>query len=168
MNVDLKVLSFEAHQNARRKGFWDDNDNVPQRIALIHDEFDEAFEEIMVDAVPAPYAMYLELADIVIRIGDLAGRLGLALDQWTVFGMPSSAPWIKYAAPTLPRARVHVSRALRVHREGGKPRVMALHLSQCVRVLYWHCEAVGVDLFGLVAEKMEANRERPRMHGKLY
>ena len=168
VNIDLRALCVEAHENALVKGFWAENENVPQRIALIHDEIDEAYEDCLYYGVDLPDSFDEELADVVIRIADLSGFLNLTLDQWTVFGKGTSIPWIPYAAPMLQRAHLHVSRALRVHRKDGPPREMALHLSQCVRVLHLHCEARGVDLFAVVREKMEKNVSRPYLHGKRY
>ena len=98
----LTKLAHAAHANSMDKGFWDDQKlavnatrldrervqrTIPEKLALIHSEVSEALEDYRdgvmittVDAKGKPVGFPSELADIVIRICDLAGALGIDLD----------------------------------------------------------------------------------------
>lgn len=98
----LPEITEAAHGNAVSKGFWDDQKlaphshlldlgrvqrTIPEKLALIHSEVSEALEDYRdghmvttVDAKGKPVGFPSELADIVIRICDLAGALGIDLD----------------------------------------------------------------------------------------
>ena len=77
MNISEMVKL--AHDNAREKGFWDQPREVGTMLALIHSEVSEALEAHRNDAKPEEFAE--ELADILIRIGDLAGGMGVDLES---------------------------------------------------------------------------------------
>lgn len=103
--MNLNELSGRAHGNSRAKGFWDDEygaqqvlefpsadssaqkfANVvlryatPVRLALIHSEASEVLENDRKEAVDEANEAE-ELADLIIRIGDLAGFKGIDLDK---------------------------------------------------------------------------------------
>lgn len=79
----LSLLSYEVNRNAVEHGFWDHDIKdqaiiAASKIALIHSEVSEALEIIRVDSYvadrdcPAFRALSIELADIIIRVLDLA------------------------------------------------------------------------------------------------
>ena len=78
---DLTSLVYMAHTAATDKGFWDEEPNLGEKIALIHSELSEALEEVRAGHKPdeiyevdgKPEGMPIELADAVIRIADLCG-----------------------------------------------------------------------------------------------
>lgn len=94
--MDIKELVQKAHKNARNKGFWEDwsqahnaqvgnaeirmnmrNNALGNRLMLISGEVAEAHEALR----KIDYENFKEeLADIVIRVADLAGGLDIDLE----------------------------------------------------------------------------------------
>lgn len=92
--MNINEMRDNAHENARSKGWWDnepDEINFGEKLMLIVSEASEALEEwrnghdltetYYNDEKPTkPEGVPSELADIVIRIGDLCGRAGIDLE----------------------------------------------------------------------------------------
>ena len=84
LNSERMILAITAetvsacHQNAVRKGFWEASDNLGEKLCLIHSEISEALEELR-KPEPSKAAIAEELADVCIRVADLAGYLEIDL-----------------------------------------------------------------------------------------
>lgn len=78
---------------AKEKGWWPEDqspvDRIPEALALIHSEVSEALEAYRNDAYLTmrlekdgkPEGFVVELADVLLRVFDLCGALGLNLEQ---------------------------------------------------------------------------------------
>jgi len=88
--MDISEAQQIAHDNALDKGFWDNTD-IPTKLMLIVTEVAEAMEEYRVENETLTTVRYrldgkpegfpTELADIVIRVFDLAAYLDIDLDD---------------------------------------------------------------------------------------
>lgn len=90
--MTINEMVEQAHANSKAKGWWDEQmgaeklradrviATIPEKLALIHSEVSEALEEyrhgrmnttIREDGKPEGF--WTEIADILIRCGDLSG-----------------------------------------------------------------------------------------------
>lgn len=86
--MKITELVTKAHANAVNKGFWDHPREVGTMIALVHSELSEALEA---DRHNDADNFAEELADVVIRIADMAGGMGINLEQAIVDKMEINA-----------------------------------------------------------------------------
>lgn len=72
--ISLFDMASEAYSTALKHGFWDAGETAarfPEKLALVHSEVSEALEELR-QPVPSKEKFGEELADILIRVGDLS------------------------------------------------------------------------------------------------
>lgn len=107
MFTPFNELAVHIHDNAKDKGWWDDERQFPEIAALIHAEVSEALEEyrngrklheiyykhmngeVVTTILPGweskgivkPEGVPIELADVVIRILDFVGHHNIDLDE---------------------------------------------------------------------------------------
>jgi NTP pyrophosphatase (non-canonical NTP hydrolase) len=74
--LDIEDLVKEAHDCAVTHGFWEASENIGEKLALIHSEVSEALEAYRKDE-----PLDEELADVMIRVADLAGWLKIDLSE---------------------------------------------------------------------------------------
>jgi len=88
--IDFKkgwnLVQQKVHEMAKEKGFWDEVKNVGEMIALMHSELSEALEAQRFgnqasEHIPEYNGLEEELADLVIRVMDMAEGLGLRVAE---------------------------------------------------------------------------------------
>lgn len=98
----INTFAADCHSASRKGGWYTDPDtgaekvrNIPEMLCLIHSEISEAMEgyrkSLQDDKLPHRKMIEVELADAMIRIGDLAGYLGLDLGGAVVEKMAFNA-----------------------------------------------------------------------------
>ncbi len=75
----------ECYEGAKAKGFWESS-NAGEKIALMHSELSELLEALRHDDPPDQhcpefFSSEIELADLIIRAFDFAGRWEMRLGE---------------------------------------------------------------------------------------
>ena len=88
--VTINNLIKNSYEIAKEKGWWDEDRDIPHILALIHSEVSEALEEYRDHGdnifefggrSSNNHGFVFELADIMIRVADLAGKYNFDLER---------------------------------------------------------------------------------------
>lgn len=86
----INELVKRAHDNSVKHGFWENEKNFGDVVALMHTELSEAYEEYRhnksytetyYEDGNKPCGIPSELADVVIRVFDFCGGAGIDLEE---------------------------------------------------------------------------------------
>ena len=101
--MDVRELQVASHAVAVSAGWWEEDRNIGELLALVHSEVSEALEEwrggegLAVIRIEdgKPEGFPVELADTLIRICDLAESAGIDLNAALKIKMQYNAtrPW---------------------------------------------------------------------------
>ena len=176
--MNLAELQKEAHAIAKDHGWWDEPRTFGDLIALVHSELSEALEayreyghfDLMfesfnqfqgrsVSRTPGgkPIGVASELADVVIRVADMAEwyewALKIETDIWPLYSPVSSSfgGWIAELHHRVSLAYDNPDKIWRLSRVVTLVQKMAAHY--------------GIDLDAAIEAKMEHNRTRSYRHG---
>ena len=183
--MNLTKLQKEAHAIAKLKGWWDTERTFGDCIALVHSELSEALEAYRIignmqngwggkitghghEVVPkgVPY----ELADVVIRVADMAEWYGLDIEPCveSIGKHPKSyygddsvlgfGDWIAVG-------HKHASDAFWDYVQFPNTQKYWLPLASLIACMQTVTAHYGIDLDAAIAAKMEYNRTRPYRHG---
>ena len=172
---DIRDLCREAHENAVRHGFWDEEHDIRHYLMLVITELAEAvqayrknkfadrneYEKLVKERGCAEDTAFLlsvkdtfedEMADACIRLMDLTGRFDVEL--------PTDIKIIRTEGEditvTLFKAIFFMHNAL--CRDAGALVMYLIRLS----------EALGIDIEWHIRQKMAYNKSRPYLHGNKF
>jgi NTP pyrophosphatase (non-canonical NTP hydrolase) len=83
----IRELVNDSYETAQSKGWHEGPEDVPLKLALMHGEISKALELYRTGRMLSwttgdkPEGFDIKLADLVIRVCDLAGSLGLHLEE---------------------------------------------------------------------------------------
>ena len=174
--MNYNKLAEEAHDNAVKHGFWETKVSNEHCLMLVITEIAEMVEAHRVSrkASTAAYNEMLnkqigfecfikntmedEMADIVIRLADLAGALGVNFEK-----MSPCRYYRAYSKFSFTENAFALSKGL--CRDGiGIEKRIQFGLEYVTK---W-AKSIKVDLDWHICEKMKYNATRPPKHGKAY
>ena len=190
--MDLANLQREAHAIAKDHGWWDQERSFGDLIALVHSELSEALEAYREhggvvnmfkysddtkwfwhDTSGHPAGVASELADVVIRVADMAEWYGVVLSEIRVINweMPqwvrSFGDWITALHSSVHMimfvASVELYNDPSAHIPCG--RNWGTELRDTIGRVYLMAAHYGIDLDAAIEAKMEYNRTRSYRHG---
>ena len=190
--MNIRELQKDAHTISKDLGWWDDERTFGDLIALVHSELSEALEAyrerrleswetvtpILIDdiysgaAIRKPEGVASELADVVIRVADMAEHYGVdvnresegliydlllieACDQAKSFG-----DWI-----ALSHAFAAQTALVFTGWNGVVEHVWAGELAAVLYIIRRMAAHYGIDLDAAIETKMAYNRTRSHRHG---
>ena len=176
--MNIRDLQREAHAIAKEHGWWDEERTFGDLIALVHSELSEALEayrswgdiqahiERKINGdVGLSFGVPSELADVVIRVADMAEHHGVDLSNLPV----SRHYWEDHSPITLNADCSFGDWICIIHRIVASTswRISGLSvLARVVRAVQQMVAHYAIDLDAAIEAKMEYNRTRPYRHGE--
>ena len=184
--MNLCDLQKEAHAIAKEHGWWDQERTFGDCIALVHSELSEALEAYRVrelvewtrpgywpphlDSPPKPMGVASELADVVIRVADMAEWYKVGLSFYVDEAKPhpiqqretrTFGDWISLLHFLLSNAFGRNDSPV----VGSNVSSWAEPMGALVNSIQQMAAHYGIDLNAAIEAKMEYNRTREYRHG---
>lgn len=177
-------FAYKAHENAKDKGFWQERLSNEHCLMLVVTEIAEMVEADRKDKrakkeeylkhiaigvpahahSPAGFEAFIknsvedEMADIAIRLADLAGALGLDFDN--IISRNSNRDFAKFSL---------TENAIMLVRGLTKPSaIIDKRILFGFNYVFAWAESMNIDLWFFIEQKMKYNALRPALHGKKY
>ena len=188
--MNLADLQKEAHAIAKDHGWWDEERTFGDLIALVHSELSEALEAYRMYGlekfysvdddfiVPDDYeglgrkkleGVASELADVVIRVADMAEWYECPLESIEVTGVPPELPMdrpVQSFGDWIAALHFEVSTLAETWwASGGDIWAWKPYAELVVEVVNNMASHYGIDLDAAIEAKMEYNRTRGYRHG---
>lgn len=170
--IDLNKLAAELHEAAVEKGFWDVEDALDKHCAKMISELGEIVQadrmgimyEIERDGAK-PEGVVAEIADFAMMTMDLCVELKGSfpedsIETWNA-NEDAAARVSELPAYSLVGA-LAASLTYLGEIADTSPMLHILYAS------YFWLHSKGYDLWEIIRQKMEYNRSRPKLHGRLY
>jgi hypothetical protein len=168
--IDLNKLAEEIHAAAVEKGFWDVEEAEEKHLAKMISELGEVVQadragvmyEIERDGAK-PEGVVAELADFVMMLLDLQKHWGYEFPEEDIESWNEA----KYKEELPNESAYNLATLLAMNL------MDSLHLDDdpiivMVYLPYKWCKGRGYDIWEIIRQKMEYNRSRPKLHGRLY
>ncbi|MFU1797622.1 hypothetical protein ACM1RC_27410 [Paenibacillus azoreducens] len=179
-----------AHENAKSKGWWDEERSFGEIVALTHSEVSEALEDcrnghepdkvwyeekteegsvikhgLFLESTWKPCGIPSELADICIRVFDACGRyeMGEALERWVGEASPAIGFDVKEKNSFAENLNVIHDNLCDLSQTAGS--WQAFRFAIVIQNVDKLAGFYGIDLEQAIMEKMAYNSTRPQRHG---
>ena len=170
--MNLSELQKEAHAIAKEHGWWDKERTFGDLISLVHSELSEALEAYRWDGLAwqtateqhPPEGVQFELADVVIRVADMAEHYGANLQA--IYDIEKNLVVLKPDQKTfgdwIANAHQWLSKAMESETQ---PADAWYDLGVLIAIIEKMAAHYGIDLDAAIEAKMEYNKTCPYRHG---